>query len=103
MLQILFPETISLPFVPNKLFQQFPNISSDPDIHAGWPVIKGTRILATDIFRAQVRGDSTDELIMQFKEMGIKNVTKNILNEAFRFTLKWMESLDEKKAKKISR
>lgn len=103
MLQVLFPETITLPYISKNLFQQFPNITSDPKIHAGWPVIKGTRILATDIFRAQVEGHSVSELTMQFKEMGIKNISKDILNEAFRFTIKWMNSLDEKKSLRTSR
>jgi len=51
-LQVLFPENNSIPQIPNKLFQDFPNIVSDPEIHSGWPHIKGTRILAMDIFRA---------------------------------------------------
>lgn len=103
MLQVLFPEKTNLPYLSNNLLQQFPEIVSDPNIHSGWPVIKGTRILATDIFRAQVEEHSAEELILQFKEIGIKHITSNIINEAVRFTLKWMSSLDEKKSQKTSR
>ena len=77
-LQILFPEKKQLPIIPKRLFSQFPNIVSDPGIHSGWPHIKGTRILAPDIFRAQVQGYSLDKMIMEFSEMGVKITEKQL-------------------------
>lgn len=100
--QVFFPKENSLPSIATKLLNQFPNIAIDPDIHSGWPHIKGTRVLATDILRAQIQGYSLETMIMEFKEMGVK-VTKEQLVEACRFTIKWMNYLDEKKASKSSR
>lgn len=88
-LQVLFSEGNNIPQIPNKLFEDYPNIKIDPKIQGGWPHIKGTRIVATDIFRAQVAGNSLQKMIMEFREMG-STVTEEQLEEAFRFTLAWL-------------
>ena len=102
-LQILYPEGKSIPTIPRNLITNFSNIICDSDIHSGWPHIKGTRILATDIFRSQVQGYSLNNMIMEFKEMGVL-VSKEQLEEAFLFTLEWLRySLNEEKNSKTSK
>jgi len=98
--KILFPEGDVIPQLPIDLQTEFPHIITDQEIHAGWPHIKGTRILAIDIFRAQVKGYSFSKMIMDFKEMGITVSEKELL-EAFRFIVEWLR-LDAQKASKIS-
>ena len=100
--QILSPEGDLIPHIPTKFQAEFPHVVSDPHIHGGWPHIKGTRILAMDIFRAQVKGYSFNKMIMDFKEMGIK-VSEQELKEAFRFILEWLRYVDEKESAKTSK
>lgn len=102
MLQVFFPEYNTLPFMPKKLFSEYLSIVSDPDIHSGWPHIKGTRILASDVLRAQIQGYSIEAMLMQFQEMGVY-VKKEALTEACRFTIEWMHSLNEKETPKVAR
>lgn len=101
-IQVFFPENNILPFLSRQLFDRFPYITSDPTIHSGWPHIKGTRILASDILRGIIQGYSLETMIMQFKEMGIK-VSKEALIEACKFTVEWMYLLNEKKTSKTPR
>lgn len=102
MLQIFFPEQNTLPFMSKKLFSEYPSIKSDPDIHSGWPHIRGTRILASDVLRAQIQGYSIEAMRMQFQEMGV-SVKNEALTEACRFTIEWMHILNEKEASKAAR
>ena len=100
--QILFPNGDTVPPIPAKFQTAFPHIITDPGIHAGWPHIKGTRILAIDIFRAQVKGYSFNKMLMDFKEMGI-TVSEIELKEAFKFILEWWIYIDGKESAKTSR
>ncbi len=101
--QILSQEGDLIPSIPTSLQATFPHIVTDPAIHAGWPHIKGTRILAVDVFRAQVKGYSSTQMIMEFKEMGV-SVSEKELDEAFRFTLEWLrDSTHGKKSSKASK
>ncbi len=102
MMQVFFPEESKLPYLPKSLFSKYGCIVSDPAIHSSWPHIKGTRILASDILRAQIQGYSLQKMIMQFKEMGI-SVDKEALIEACKFTIEWMHLLNEKKSPKTSK
>lgn len=98
--QILFSEGDTIPHIPTKFQTEYPHIVTDPGIHAGWPHIKGSRILATDIFQAQVKRYSYSKMIMDFKDMGI-TVTEKELYEAFMFTLAWIQNTtDGKETKK---
>jgi uncharacterized protein (DUF433 family) len=94
-LQALFTEGKKKPTIPTKLFTAFPLISSDPAILSGWPHIKGTRVLVTDIFKAQIKGYSYDSLISDFNSMGVK-INKSALKEAYLFTIEWLHCLNEK-------
>lgn len=101
-IQIFYPEGNTAPQIPNTLMSKFPDISCDPQVHDGWPHIKGTRILATDILRGQIQGYSPETMLMEFNQMGIK-VTKTQLLEAQNFTIAWLYQLNEKKASKATR
>lgn len=102
MMQVFFPKENTRLSLPKNLFSEYKYISSDPAIHAGWPHIKSTRILASDILRAQIQGYSLDTMILQFKEMGI-SVTKGALIEACKFTIEWMHILNEKESSKATK
>ena len=80
----------------NNIFSKYPNVVSDYKIHSGWPHIKGTRILASDIFRAVAKGSTYNDLIMDFKQMDI-SVSKGALEEAVRFTIDLLHYFNEKK------
>lgn len=82
----------NLPPVPKKLLLDYPNIAINPEIHSGLPHIKGTRILAFDIFRSQVKGHSINSMILDFKTMGVI-VSEKQLEEAVRFTLDWLHDI----------
>lgn len=94
-LNALFNEGENLPSIPNKLLRSFTFISTDPKIRSGWPHIKNTRILATDIFKAQVRGITVESMVKDFKSMGIK-INREALEEAYKFTLEWLYYLNGK-------
>ncbi|KKR31348.1 MAG: hypothetical protein UT63_C0073G0014 [Candidatus Gottesmanbacteria bacterium GW2011_GWC2_39_8] len=101
--QIFSVEGNEIPFIPKKLFSEYPDIVSDLNIHSGWPCIKNTRIKATDIFMAQVlKGYGIEKMVLDFKSMSIK-VTKKELEEACRFTIEWLHALNEKKTTKTSK
>jgi uncharacterized protein (DUF433 family) len=102
MMQVFYPESNLLPSLPPSILSRYHFINRDPQIHGGWPHIKGTRILASDIFRAQIQGHSLEDIRMQFMEMGVK-VSKEALMEACSFTLEWMFHLNETSTTKASR
>lgn len=97
-IQALFSEG-KIPYLPKELLEKFSSISTDPKIHSGWPHIKGTRILATHVFRAQVKGYSFESMLRDFRKMDVK-LTKIELEEAYRFTIEWLHYLNEKEGKK---
>ena len=96
-LNALFNEGKTVPIVPNKLLKSFTYIATDPAVRSGWPHIKNTRILVTDIFRAQVKGNSPEALLKDFEEMGVK-VKRSALDEAYRFTVEWLFYLNERES-----
>lgn len=100
-LNALFSEGKSAPAVPQKIIKSFRYISIDPQIRSGWPHIKNTRILVTDVFKAQVKGSSFESLLSDFKEMGIK-IDKKALEEAYMFTIEWLHYLNAKKTSRTS-
>lgn len=95
-MQVLFSESGQIPQLKRNLISKYPDISTDPAIQGGWPIIKSTRVLAFDIFRARIKGYSSQDIIMQFKEMDV-HLTLEQLNQAFSFTLEWLYSLHAKK------
>lgn len=97
--QAFFQENKLLTAIPSSLFANFPQITTNPDIHSGLPHIKGTRILATDVFRAQIQGYSFDQMLMEFKEMEVP-VSKSQLEQAFSFTVELLHLFNEKEASK---
>ena len=100
-LNALFNEGRRVPTIPTELIDSFSYIAVDPKIRSGWPHIVNTRILATDIFKAQVKGITHESLLADFKDLGVK-IDKKALEEAFIFTLRWMHYLDEKETSKAS-
>lgn len=100
--EILFPKSHTKPKIPQNLLQKYTNIVVSPQIRSGRPHIQNTRILAVDIFRANVKGYTYDRLIMDFKEMGVK-VTKRELEDAFNFTLSWLNEASNEREKKASK
>lgn len=88
-------------FLPKtSLLDEFPSVGIDPMIHSGQPHIIGTRILASEVFIAQLEKITLDQLLMEYRSMDIK-VEKKQLQEAFRFTLESIKRfLDEKKTTK---
>ncbi|PIZ63969.1 hypothetical protein CO051_03710 [Candidatus Roizmanbacteria bacterium CG_4_9_14_0_2_um_filter_39_13] len=100
-LNALFNEGEHLPLIPSKLLRSFSFISTDPKIRSGWPHIKNTRVLVTDIFRAQVRGNTIESMVKDFKSMGIK-INSEALEEAYKFTLEWLHYLNEKEKNNTS-
>lgn len=100
-MKALFTEGKKRPSIPQELFNTFPHISSDPEIRSGWPHIKGTRVLVTDIFRAQIKGYSFDTLLSDLNSMGIK-IKKIALEEAYRFTIEWLHYLNEKETFRVT-
>lgn len=77
--------------LPSSFVNRFPNINLDPNIHSGRPHIKGTRVLAADIFKANaIKGYSLGKIRMEFKEMGI-DLDEKILDEAISFTLSLLQ------------
>ncbi len=95
-LQALFQELGVIPQLNKNLLSKYPDIAIDPEIQSGWPCIKGTRVRVIDIFRATVKGYSNKKIIMQFQEMDVK-LTNEQLNQAFSFTLEWINSLNASK------
>lgn len=101
--QIFNQGDMDIPKFPINIWKIYPNIISDPQIHSGWPSIKGTRIIATDILRSQVEGYSLDAMIMEFKQIGA-TVTKKMLQEAIDFSIDWLHFLkNETTSRKTSR
>lgn len=100
---ILFPETGErLPIPPSYLLAKFKSITTTPEIHSGLPHIKNTRILAADIFRAIVKGYSYERILMDFKEIGV-SVSKRDLEDAFNFTVSWLNKTINEEQRKIPR
>ncbi len=101
--QIFNQGNIDIPKFPINIWNNYPHIISDPEIHGGWPSIKGTRIIATDILRSQIEGYSLDAMIMEFKQIGA-TVTKEMLQEAIDFSIDWLHFLkNETTSKRASR
>lgn len=88
-------------FLPkSSLLTEFPHIAIDPLVQGGQPHIKGTRILASEVFIAQLEKISLDKLIMEYKQIDV-HVSKEQLQEAFQFTLASISRyLHEKKTSK---
>ncbi len=101
-LQTLFQETGQIPQFNKNLLSKHPEVSRNSEIQSGWPCIKGTRVRVVDIFRATVKGYTNEKIIMQFKEMEV-NLTTKQLNDAFNFTLEWLNDLNARKNKQASR
>lgn len=98
---LLFTEG-SPPRIPKKLIRSYPAIAISPRIRSGWPHIKNTRILATDIFRAQVKGSTYATLLEDFRGMGVK-INKEAFEQAYGFTIEWLNYLyNAKKGSKTS-
>ena len=89
------------PKIPKKIIESYPYIVIDQSVNSGWPHIKNTRILATDIFKAQVKGYSYNSLIEDFKSMGVQ-INKKALEQAYMFTIEWLHYLNAKKNSRIS-
>lgn len=100
--EILFPNSHTKPKISQNLLQKYTNIAVNPQIHSGWPHIQNTRILAVDIFRAIVKGYTYERITMDFKEMGVR-VTKIELEDAFNFTLSWLNEASNEREKKASK
>lgn len=90
-------------FIPSSIFIKYKYITVDPAIQSGRPHIRGTRVIASDVFVAQMEKITLDQLIIDYKRLGI-NVTKEQLREAFEFTLESITRyIHGKKAKKTSK
>jgi uncharacterized protein (DUF433 family) len=101
--QIFNQGSTEIPNFPINIWRNYPHIISDPEIHSGWPSIKGTRIIATDILRSQIEGYTLDAMLMEFKQLGAK-VTKEMLQEAIDFSIDWLHFLkNEKTSNRASR
>lgn len=100
-LQSLFQDIGNMPQLKKSLLSKYPYVAMDPEIQSGWPCIKETRVRVVDIFRATVKGYSNKKIIMQFKEMDV-NLTTEQLNQAFCFTLEWINFLNASKNIKTS-
>lgn len=88
-------------FLPkSSLLSEYSHIAIDPLIQGGQPHIKGTRILASEVFIAQLEKISIDKLLLEYKHIGV-DVTKDQLREAFKFTLESIARyLNERKTSK---
>lgn len=97
--QAFFQENKLLTPVPRSLFVKYPHITTDPDVHSGLPHIKNTRITTSDVFRGQIQGYSLDQMLMEFKEIGVP-VSKKELEEAIGFTIELLNIFNEKDSSK---
>lgn len=101
--QYWYPEGKLSISIPSSLFKKYNRISSDNEIHSGWPHIKGTRILTSEVFRNWAEYKYPEQMVKQYKAVGVR-VSTNDLNQAFRFMIAWMhKELNESKRSKISR
>lgn len=97
--QYLIPEGKFPQNIPNSLFLKFNKISTDPQVHSGWPHIKGTRILASDVLRSFIQYEELGQLIKEYRKMGA-HVSSGDLDQALRFMIAWMNlDLNETKSK----
>ncbi len=96
--QIAYPGENKPPKIQSRLLESYSFIVTDPSIHNGWPHIKGTKILAFDIFRSVIEGHSLQSILFNLKKIGVK-ATQEQLSESFNFTLHWLSTLylNEKK------
>ena len=90
--QIINPGENKPPKIQSQLLESYNNIVTDTDIHNGWPHIKGTKILAFDIFRSVIEGHSLPSILFNLKKIGVKAKQEQLV-EAFNFTLQWLSAL----------
>lgn len=94
-----FQENKLLTTLPSSLYVKYPHITTDAGVHSGLPHIKNTRILTSDVFRAQIQGYSLNQMLMEFKEIGVP-VSKQELEEAIGFTIELLNIFNEKDSSK---
>lgn len=95
--QYLIPQGSLPKVIPSYLFKRYTRIASDPDIHSGWPHIRGTRVLTSDVFKNWLQFNQIDRLAKEYKSIGAK-VSDNDLNQALEFMIAWMSiNLNETK------